>query len=79
MSLVTFNVRSQPVAPHRSVKTEDCPTAKQLAALELVERIDEDLTRGIRHYRTKQGKLLQTLDQVINAILANNLASCENI
>ena len=36
-------------------------------------RIDEDLTRGIRHYRNKAGDLLTTLDEVIHAILANDL------
>lgn len=43
------------------------------AALKLVERIDEDLTKGIRHYRTKAGQLLLTLDEVIRAILDNDL------
>lgn len=39
------------------------------AALKLVARIDEDLTRSIRHYRNKSGQLLTTLDEVIRAIL----------
>ena len=43
------------------------------AALELVARIDEDLTRGVRHYRNKAGKLLTTLDDVVRAILDNDL------
>jgi hypothetical protein len=43
------------------------------AALKLVAQIDEDLTKGIRHYRTKSGQLLTTLDQVITAILEDNL------
>ena len=43
------------------------------AALKLVAQIDEDLAKGIRHYRTKSGQLLTTLDQVINAILEDNL------
>ena len=43
------------------------------AALELVARIDDDLTRGIRHYRTKAGVLLTTLDEVVRAILDDNL------
>ncbi len=43
------------------------------AALKLVARIDEDLTRGIRHYRTKAGLLLTTLDEVVRAILDNDL------
>ncbi len=52
------------------------------AALELVARIDEDLTRGIRHYRTEAGVLLTTLDEVIHAILDDNLlvpAEQENV
>ena len=43
-------------------------------ALCLVERIDDDLTRGTRHYRTKAGVLLVTLDEVINAILNDDLS-----
>lgn len=43
------------------------------AALKLVARIDEELTRGIRHYRDKAGRLLTKLDEVIRAILADNL------
>ena len=47
--------------------------ATYYAALELVARIDEDITRGIRHYRTNAGVLLTTLDEVIRAILDDNL------
>ena len=47
--------------------------ATYYAALELVARIDEDLTRGIRHYRNKAGVLLMTLDEVVQAILDENL------
>ena len=43
------------------------------AALKLVSQIDEDLTRGTRHYRNKAGTLLTTLDEVIRAILDNDL------
>lgn len=43
------------------------------AALELVANIDEALTRGTRHYRNKAGQLLTTLDEVIHAILNNDL------
>jgi hypothetical protein len=43
------------------------------AALELVQLIDAHLTNGTQHYRTKSGQLLRTLDQVVNAILADNL------
>ena len=47
--------------------------ATYYAALELVERIDEDLTRGVRHYRDKAGILLTTLDEVVRAIIDDNL------
>jgi hypothetical protein len=47
------------------------------AALKLVARIDEDLSKGIRHYRTKAGLLLTTLDEVIRAILDNDLLTDE--
>ncbi len=47
------------------------------AALELVARIDENLTRGICHYRTKAGQLLTTLDEVVRAILDDNLILAE--
>lgn len=43
------------------------------AAFELVQLIDQHLTTGTQHYRTKSGTLLRTLDQVVNAILADNL------
>ena len=43
------------------------------AALELVAQIDDQLTRGVRHYRNTSGKLLNTLDEVINAFLNNEL------
>jgi len=56
----------------KSSKTSE-QEATYYAALELVARIDEDLTRGIRHYRTKAGLLLTTLDEVVQAILDDNL------
>ncbi|MDM8519294.1 hypothetical protein QUF64_04550 [Anaerolineales bacterium HSG6] len=43
------------------------------AALELVAIIDENLRRGVFHYRNRAGRLLSTLDEVINAILTDNL------
>ncbi|MFQ5436199.1 MAG: hypothetical protein ACE5FD_15105 [Anaerolineae bacterium] len=43
------------------------------AALQLVDQIDRHLTAGTRHYRTRSGELLRTLDQVVNAILDDNL------
>jgi len=42
-------------------------------ALELVAEIDEALTRGTFHYRNRAGELLTTLDEVVNAILTNDL------
>ena len=42
-------------------------------ALLLVRHIDATLTAGTCHYRTKSGHLLRTLDEVVNAILADNL------
>jgi hypothetical protein len=47
--------------------------AAYYAALELVARIDDELTRGIRHYRTISGQLLTTLDEVIHALLTDTL------
>lgn len=47
------------------------------AALQLVANIDEDLTRGIRHYRNKGGGLLTTLDEVIRPIVVDELAVTE--
>lgn len=49
------------------------------AALELVARIDEDLTRGVRHYRTKAGILLTTLDETVQAILDDKLMMPEGV
>lgn len=47
--------------------------ASYYAALELVAHIDEALTKGTRHYRNRAGDLLVTLDEVIRAILDNDL------
>ena len=44
-----------------------------LAAFELVQLIERHLIEGTQHYRTKSGFLLRTLDQVVNAILDDNL------
>lgn len=63
--------RTYPELIKPSTMTEQ--EAAYRAALELVARIDEDLTRGVKHYRTKAGKLLETLDQVVQAILDDNL------
>lgn len=47
------------------------------AALNLVALIDETLSRGTRHYRNKAGVLLTTLDEVVHAILADDLLLLE--
>jgi hypothetical protein len=44
-------------------------------ASNLVTRISCFLDSGRRHYRTKAGKLLTTLDEVILAILAGELGT----
>lgn len=58
-----------------------CAEAEQEAAyytaLKLVARIDEDLARGIRHYRDQAGRLRTQLDEVIRAILTKNLLLLE--
>lgn len=64
-------VREFPSLPPQPQPAEVEQTYK--AALELVARIDEDLTRKTRHYRTKAGELLTTLDEVVRAILADDL------
>jgi hypothetical protein len=51
--------------------------ATYYAALKLVARIDEDLTKGTRHYRNKAGVLLTTLDEVVHAILNDDLLLSE--
>jgi hypothetical protein len=43
------------------------------AALRLVEQIDSHLGAGTRHYYDTQGRLLTTLDGVVEAILSNTL------
>jgi DNA-binding ferritin-like protein len=65
------NTRTYPelVKPSKAAEQE----ATYYAALELVAQIDEDLTRGVRHYRNKAGVLLTTLDEVVRAIIDNNL------
>lgn len=42
-------------------------------ALKLVQKIEQDLQTGIRHHRTKNGMLLHTLDQVVLAIIEDDL------
>lgn len=42
-------------------------------ALKLVEYIDGSLEHGTRHFRLKSGRLLRTLDEVVAAILNDEL------
>lgn len=49
------------------------------ASLALVAGIDEDLTSGRRHYRNRAGRLLVTLDQVIEAIVNDDLMEAEPV
>lgn len=41
----------------------------------LLTEIDEHLQQGTRHYYNKAGRLLWTLDQVVQAILAGDLVT----
>ena len=43
------------------------------AALKLVTRIAEDLSRGVHPFRDSTGRPLTTLDEVIRAILSGSL------
>lgn len=47
--------------------------AKYELALALVRAIDTHLKQGSRHYRNRSGRLLQSLDEVVAAILRNDL------
>lgn len=55
------------------VPTPEERQAGYYTALELVAMIDENLTRDIYHYRNRAGVLLETLDQVVHAILNDDL------
>lgn len=48
--------------------------ARYQAALVFVNTVDENLTTGRRHYRSRAGVLLQTLDEIVRALLAGELA-----
>lgn len=52
---------------------EKTQEARYVAALRLVDRIDLEVSQGLRHYRDCNGTLLTTLDQVVNAILNSTL------
>lgn len=47
---------------------------KYWAALQVVQEVDEHLKRGTRHYRNRDGQLLETLDEVVKAIMEGRLA-----
>lgn len=53
------------------IMEQECELTYQ-AALQLVNRIDWNLAQG-RHYRTRSGRLLVHLDQVVEAILRDEL------
>lgn len=55
------------------VKSAEEQAAVYAAGLQLVEVIDDNLATGRVHYRTKAGKLLLTLEEVVRAILAGKL------
>lgn len=78
---VANNERKKPsidfAAPLITLKGLEKVWLPYLTALELVARIDEDLTRGVRHYRTRAGELLTTLDEVTRAILDGSLSESE--
>lgn len=78
MRIVSNNHRPKTFRP-KLVKTTKINEQEDIyyAALELVARIDEELTLGIKHYRSKSGRLLTTLDEVVNAILDDTLAVAE--
>lgn len=57
-----------------AVTTDTGTENKMILALRFVERVDSDLTRGVRHYRNKAGVLLTTLDEVVRAVLDDELA-----
>jgi hypothetical protein len=58
---------------HNGRSRNDDPDACYAAALSLVQAIDKDLQRGTRHYYNAAGKLLVSLDEVIQAILSDDL------
>ncbi|MDW8071631.1 MAG: hypothetical protein RMK79_09175 [Anaerolineae bacterium] len=51
----------------------DDADARYAVALRLVQAIDRDLQQGTRHYYDASGKLLVSLDEVVQAILNDTL------
>jgi hypothetical protein len=52
----------------------DSADARYAAALKLVQTIDDNLRKGTRHYYDKRGRLLNSLDEVVHALLSDTLA-----
>lgn len=63
--------------PTKPIRSQSDQEQAYRAALELIARIDENLTLGTGHYRTKAGRLLTCLDEVVITIIAGNLAGVE--
>ena len=53
----------------------DDADARYAAALHLVQAIDGDLQKGTRHFHNSAGKLLLSLDEVVQAILNDDLVT----
>ena len=53
----------------------DDADARYEAALKLVQAIDRNLRNGTCHYYDTRGRLLNTLDEVIHAVLTDTLAA----
>jgi hypothetical protein len=53
----------------------DDADVRYAAALKLVQAIDRNLRNGTCHYYDTGGKLLNTLDEVIHAVLTDTLAA----
>jgi len=58
---------------HQGRSRNDDADVCYAAALSLVQAIDKDLQHGTRHYYNAAGKLLVSLDEVIQAILCDEL------
>lgn len=67
-----FTQAKQSFSDHVFVVTDHKEAAYQ-AALELVAEIDYNLTTGRGHYYNSMGEILTTLDEVVRAILGNDL------
>ena len=75
MELTTTTIRFSRNGHSRRTKPAhgDDADARYAAALNLVQAIDRDLQKGTRHYYDGRGRLLVSLDEVIQAILKDNL------